>query len=367
MESARGALIGEVLHGENLVLVSKPSVGLWNRLWIWKKLFVGKGAKVNFRKTDLLMSESEKLGWLWEMLMSGGSEKLGCLWVMLMSEGSEKLGCLWVMLISEGSEKLGLMSNSWWVKWRQWKVGLSISNVDEWRQWKVGLSMSNVDEWRQWKERLYMSNVDEWRQWKVELYMSNVDEWRQWKVGLYMSNVDEWRQWKVELYMGNVDEWRQWKVELYMSNVDEWRQRKVGLSMSNIHTSCICDLREKAESVFCGKCGVGGRCAGEGGGGDSNVFERFLLVVIVKIIFVCHLNKKEGCVISEHGKRLYTIRSQCVCIRGCEGGVTARTRFSWVKFRYCDKLLCGKLLPPTADWDFYIRCVLPAIMSGSEV
>ena len=53
------SVVNELLHTDDLVLMSKTMEDLKERFWNWKNALESKGLKVNTRKTKVIVSESE--------------------------------------------------------------------------------------------------------------------------------------------------------------------------------------------------------------------------------------------------------------------------------------------------------------------
>ena len=58
-EGARNGLLSEMLHADDLVLMSETMEGLREKFWKWKDAFEGKLVKVNFGKTKVVGSGAE--------------------------------------------------------------------------------------------------------------------------------------------------------------------------------------------------------------------------------------------------------------------------------------------------------------------
>ena len=59
LENAREGLISEILHADDLVLMSVNIQNLKEKFLKWKKAFESKGLKVNLKKTNAMVSSSK--------------------------------------------------------------------------------------------------------------------------------------------------------------------------------------------------------------------------------------------------------------------------------------------------------------------
>ena len=55
----RNGLLSEMLHADDLVLMSETMEGLREKFWKWKEAFESKGLKVNLGKTKVVASGAE--------------------------------------------------------------------------------------------------------------------------------------------------------------------------------------------------------------------------------------------------------------------------------------------------------------------
>ena len=58
-ENAREGLMNEILHADDLVLMSESMENLKEKFLKWKEAFEGKGLKVNLKKTKVMVSGSK--------------------------------------------------------------------------------------------------------------------------------------------------------------------------------------------------------------------------------------------------------------------------------------------------------------------
>ena len=58
-ENARRGVVNELLHADDLVIMSQDMEDLKERLWNWKNALKSKGLKVNTRTTKMMVSRSE--------------------------------------------------------------------------------------------------------------------------------------------------------------------------------------------------------------------------------------------------------------------------------------------------------------------
>ena len=58
-ENARRGMVNDLLHADNLVLMSKTMQNLKERFWNWKDALESKGLKVKTRNTKVMASGSE--------------------------------------------------------------------------------------------------------------------------------------------------------------------------------------------------------------------------------------------------------------------------------------------------------------------
>ena len=58
-KSVRKGLMSEMLYADDLVLTSDTMEGLREKFWKWKGAFESKGLKVNFGKTNVVVSGAE--------------------------------------------------------------------------------------------------------------------------------------------------------------------------------------------------------------------------------------------------------------------------------------------------------------------
>ena len=58
-EHAREGLMNEILHTDDLVLMSESMDDLWERFQKWRSALEGKGLKVNVGKTKIMVSGTE--------------------------------------------------------------------------------------------------------------------------------------------------------------------------------------------------------------------------------------------------------------------------------------------------------------------
>ena len=135
---------------------------------------------------------------------------------------------------------------------------------------------------------------------------------------------------------------------------------------SKIDPCGVCGKRVKANSVLCTKCKkwVHGRC--------TKVKKVTAQMGKDFICSRCEKEAEETNPTEKLGDDVETVRGFCYlgdrvnASGGCEAAVTARTRFSWAKFRECGELLYGKRFSLKMKGRVYKSCVRPVMLYGSE-